>query len=112
MLSRLNLLTRHFSRPFGSSRAFVSLSTPSLTPRPTSFAMTSARAKTIHTAACLIIGDEVLGGKVTTIPIERPPSKSHILTTPMADHRHQLPVPSQVLLLPRNAVEASRSHPR
>ncbi|KAJ5997588.1 hypothetical protein N7522_009248 [Penicillium canescens] len=61
MLSRLNLLTRHFSRPFSSSRPSVLLSPPSH--RPTPIAMTSARAKTIHTAACLIIGDEVLGGK-------------------------------------------------
>ncbi|CAG8273606.1 unnamed protein product [Penicillium olsonii] len=65
MLSRLNLLTRHFSRPFGPSRPSVpTLSTPSLAPRPGPSAMTSAaHTKPIHTAACLIIGDEVLGGK-------------------------------------------------
>lgn len=63
MLGRLNLLTRHFSRPFGSS--VPTLSSPSLVPRPGPPAMTSAaaHAKSIHTAACLIIGDEVLGGK-------------------------------------------------
>ncbi|KAJ5165813.1 hypothetical protein N7492_006109 [Penicillium capsulatum] len=63
MLSRLNLLTRHLSRPraFGS---FPSVpSSPTLVPRPGPPAMTSAHAKPIHTAACLIIGDEVLGGK-------------------------------------------------
>ncbi|KAF3384726.1 Uncharacterized protein F1880_002715 [Penicillium rolfsii] len=58
MLNRLNLLTRHFARPFGSIRP--STPTSSLTRVPS--AMTSA-AKPIHTAACLIIGDEVLGGK-------------------------------------------------
>jgi hypothetical protein len=64
MLNRLSLLTRHFPRPFNPSRPTVpAYSTPSLAPRTGSFAMTSAM-KPIHTAACLIIGDEVLGGKV------------------------------------------------
>lgn len=63
MLSRLNLITRHFPRSFGLSRPTAS--TPFLVPRPGPSAMTSAtNAKPIHTAACLIIGDEVLGGKV------------------------------------------------
>ncbi|KAJ5893624.1 hypothetical protein N7495_005315 [Penicillium taxi] len=62
MLSRLNQLTRHFS-PFSSPHSLASaLSTPFLASRSTP-AMTSAKSKTIHTAACLIIGDEVLGGK-------------------------------------------------
>ncbi|OQE32384.1 hypothetical protein PENFLA_c001G06819 [Penicillium flavigenum] len=65
MLNRLNLLTRHFSRPFSPCRpTSPSFSTPSLAPRPGPSAMTSAaHPKPIHTAACLIIGDEVLGGK-------------------------------------------------
>ncbi|KAJ6147937.1 hypothetical protein N7497_009919, partial [Penicillium chrysogenum] len=65
MLNRLNLLTRHFPRPFSPYRpTSPSFSTPSLTPRPGPSAMTSAaHPKPIHTAACLIIGDEVLGGK-------------------------------------------------
>ncbi|KAJ5587240.1 uncharacterized protein N7459_003005 [Penicillium hispanicum] len=65
MLSRLNLITRHFARPFGSSHSAPSApSTPSLVRRSAPSAMTSAaHAKPIHTAACLIIGDEVLGGK-------------------------------------------------
>lgn len=70
MLNRLNLLTRQFARPFGSIRpANPTLSTSSLTRRSGPSAMTSvASLKPIHTAACLIIGDEVLGGKVS-IPI-------------------------------------------
>lgn len=66
MLNRLNLLTRHLSRPFSPYRpTSPSFSTPSLAPRSGPSAMTSAaHTKPIHTAACLIIGDEVLGGKV------------------------------------------------
>ncbi|KAJ5529193.1 hypothetical protein N7527_002586 [Penicillium freii] len=65
MLNRLNLLTRHLSCPFSPYRpTSPSFSTPSLAPRSGSSAMTSAaHTKPIHTAACLIIGDEVLGGK-------------------------------------------------
>ncbi|KAJ5674634.1 uncharacterized protein N7477_004568 [Penicillium maclennaniae] len=62
MLNRLNLLSRHFAHPFGFRPT-----TPTLSPlRPGPLAMTSAHpnfTKPIHTAACLIIGDEVLGGK-------------------------------------------------
>ncbi|KAJ5782888.1 hypothetical protein N7457_004662 [Penicillium paradoxum] len=65
MLNRLNLLTRHFSRSFNPSRPTIpAFSAPSLAPRFGLSAMTSAaHTKPIHTAACLIIGDEVLGGK-------------------------------------------------
>ena len=57
MFARLGQLARHLSRPLPnythhSAAAFR----PSI--------MTSDK-KTIHTAACLIIGDEVLGGKVS-----------------------------------------------
>ncbi|KAJ5803057.1 uncharacterized protein N7503_005507 [Penicillium pulvis] len=61
MLNRLNLLTRHFARPYFTRPSAPTLSSPFLAGP---FAMTSAaHAKPIHTAACLIIGDEVLGGK-------------------------------------------------
>lgn len=69
MLNRLNLLTRHFVRPFGSIRPATPTLSTSLTRRSGPSAMTSAaHPKPIHTAACLIIGDEVLGGKVSTSP--------------------------------------------
>jgi hypothetical protein len=70
MLNRLNLLTRHFAHPFASIRpATPTLQTSSLTRCSAPSAMTSvANSKPIHTAACLIIGDEVLGGKVS-IPL-------------------------------------------
>jgi hypothetical protein len=61
MFGRFNQLARHLTRPL-----------PNLAQTPAGLAasMTSSakffenKTKTIHTAACLIIGDEVLGGKV------------------------------------------------
>ncbi|GMF70637.1 unnamed protein product [Aspergillus oryzae var. brunneus] len=70
MFSRLSQLTRHLARP---SLNYASTSPVALPPLSISQArasnMTSSAVhnytKTIHTAACLIIGDEVLGGKVS-----------------------------------------------
>ncbi|KND88813.1 Uncharacterized protein TOPH_06552 [Tolypocladium ophioglossoides CBS 100239] len=59
MFSRLSQVARHFSAP--------SASLAQASRRPLSFARMALAdersARTIHTAACLIIGDEVLGGK-------------------------------------------------
>ncbi|OJJ37164.1 hypothetical protein ASPWEDRAFT_38820 [Aspergillus wentii DTO 134E9] len=66
MFSRLNQLTRQFTRP--ALRSASSISSPASSPlnrfpsTMTSSAV-SNHSRTIHTAACLIIGDEVLGGK-------------------------------------------------
>jgi hypothetical protein len=66
MISRLSLLARHLSRPrpnFGHLSAARSSRSSGLL----SGIMASVEernTRTIHTAACLIIGDEVLGGKV------------------------------------------------
>lgn len=64
MLSRLAQLSNQIPRPFSNSAfAFVATLRPALSITMTS----SADGRThrmIHTAACLIIGDEVLGGKV------------------------------------------------
>ncbi|PNY28774.1 Uncharacterized protein TCAP_01297 [Tolypocladium capitatum] len=59
MFSRLSLVARHFSAPSASlARA---TRRPSFLAR---MALADERSRcTIHTAACLIIGDEVLGGK-------------------------------------------------
>ncbi|BCS19132.1 flavin adenine dinucleotide pyrophosphatase [Aspergillus puulaauensis] len=67
MFARLTQLTRHLYRP-PFTRQPASFASPSpLSPsRVLSQKMTSSvpgTGKTIHTAACLIIGDEVLGGK-------------------------------------------------
>jgi hypothetical protein len=70
MFSRLTQLTRHLARPSITPVAASSSLSPPLSPlsraappKMTSSAVENSR-KTIHTAACLIIGDEVLGGKV------------------------------------------------
>ncbi|KKZ62725.1 hypothetical protein EMCG_02936 [[Emmonsia] crescens] len=68
MFPRVNQLVRHLSRPRPNYlHISAAKTTPSLRP---AFPMTSSTEtalanskKTIHTAACLIIGDEVLGGK-------------------------------------------------
>ncbi|KAB8257288.1 MoaB/Mog domain-containing protein [Aspergillus pseudonomiae] len=64
MFSRLSQLTRHLARP---SLNYASALPPLSIPQTRASNMTSSAVhnytKTIHTAACLIIGDEVLGGK-------------------------------------------------
>jgi len=63
MFSRINQLARHLSRPLPNYLHNSAASGLSLT---TSRAMAAERSKRmINTAACLIIGDEVLGGKVS-----------------------------------------------
>lgn len=66
MFSRLSQVARHFSRPLPNyahrSAAFLQAA-----PHTSSIMAGSTAAQNkglIHTAACLIIGDEVLGGKV------------------------------------------------
>jgi hypothetical protein len=65
MFSRLSQVARHLSRPvphFAHSSA-ARFGAPSIT--SSIMAATTPQQKgLIHTAACLIIGDEVLGGKV------------------------------------------------
>ncbi|TVY23477.1 Uncharacterized protein LHYA1_G007117 [Lachnellula hyalina] len=64
MFSRLSQIARHLSRPppnyAHSSAAAVSSSAQRIM---TSSTVADRNSRTIHTAACLIIGDEVLGGK-------------------------------------------------
>ncbi|KAI2783594.1 molybdopterin binding domain-containing protein [Daldinia loculata] len=64
MISRLSQLARHLSRPYPEFSRLSASRTSGLASR----IMASAderNSRTIHTAACLIIGDEVLGGKTT-----------------------------------------------
>ncbi|KAI7154987.1 Molybdopterin binding protein [Hortaea werneckii] len=62
MFSRLNQVARHFSRPL-PNYLHSSAAAPALT-ATASRAMAAERSKrTINTAGCIIIGDEVLGGK-------------------------------------------------
>jgi len=65
MFSRLSQLTRHLSRPLpnyahNSAAAPAALANRIMT---SSVSADERNSRTIHTAACLIIGDEVLGGK-------------------------------------------------
>lgn len=63
MFARVNQLARHLSRPLPNYLHNAAASSGLLSP---SRAMTQDQSKRmIHTAACLIIGDEVLGGKVS-----------------------------------------------
>lgn len=69
MFSRLAQLTRHFSRPLpnyahNSVAAFASSANRIMTSSTTA---DDRNTRTIHTAACLIIGDEVLGGKASLL---------------------------------------------
>lgn len=86
MYARLNQLARHLSRPLPNYLHNASPRLSSLAAR----AMASERSKrTINTAACLIIGDEVLGGKVTT-PYQAGQQALKAETVDDLDSRHQL----------------------
>jgi hypothetical protein len=67
MFSRLSQLARHLSRPLPnythtSAAAVSSAGRGAMTSSSTA---DERNSRTIHTAACLIIGDEVLGGKAS-----------------------------------------------
>ena len=68
ILSRISQLSRHLSRPALSPLLLLRPAASGLHSRimAASASADERNARTIHTAACLIIGDEVLGGKVCT----------------------------------------------
>ena len=74
MFSRLSQVARHLSKPQPNythfSAAAAGAAFPSPAARGVAFGIMATaderNTRTIHTAACLIIGDEVLGGKVRT----------------------------------------------
>lgn len=69
MFSRLNQIAKHLSRPSSNyaHRAAASLQATSYTSSIMAATSSVQKKGLIHTAACLIIGDEVLGGKVRRI---------------------------------------------
>ncbi|PQE10167.1 Molybdenum cofactor synthesis domain-containing protein [Rutstroemia sp. NJR-2017a WRK4] len=72
MFSRISQLARHLSRPLPnyshkSAAATVSSTSFGNNIMTSSISADERNSRTIHTAACLIIGDEVLGGKVSMI---------------------------------------------
>ncbi|RYP41325.1 hypothetical protein DL769_011591 [Monosporascus sp. CRB-8-3] len=70
MFSRLSQVARHLSKPrpnFGHTSAAAAATSRSSGLAPRIMASANERqSRTIHTAACLIIGDEVLGGKTNS----------------------------------------------
>lgn len=66
MFSRLSQVARHLSRPLPNfaHRSAASWQRPSIASSIMASTTNSEGKSLIHTAACLIIGDEVLGGKV------------------------------------------------
>lgn len=65
----------------------------------------------IHTAGCIIIGDEVLGGKVCMdIYVSR--ARAQLTMAEHADCGYKLSIPGEVLLLPWHESEADRGHCR
>ncbi|KAF2754622.1 3'-phosphoadenosine 5'-phosphosulfate sulfotransferase [Pseudovirgaria hyperparasitica] len=66
MYSRLSQLARHLSRPipnYAHRSAASSLTSSLVHPAPASIMAAERQKAMIHTAGCIIIGDEVLGGK-------------------------------------------------
>src|SRR5271155_5596758 len=106
MICRLSQVARHLCHPIPTA---LHRSAPSIAPsRMTSqAAINNATGKTIHTAGCIIIGDEVLGGKVSWEAnqhehIRMSAGNTPTNTTAPADSRHKLYVHVPVLLLPRH----------
>lgn len=77
MVYRLSQLARHLSRPSQTalSRPAVALSFSKMTSSLTNGPAGPYGNRSIHTAGCIIIGDEVLGGKVSnsSLRFERSP---------------------------------------
>jgi hypothetical protein len=78
MFSRLNQVARHLSRPLPNYlHRSAAAATTRLTSNPAIMADANNK-RTINTAACLIIGDEVLGGKVGQFVLFSPPRFSSV----------------------------------
>ncbi len=92
MFARFTQLTRHLSGPLQN---YAHRSTAA----PAGIMTSDTGKKMIHTAACLIIGDEVLGGKV------RCTHRNGWTHTDGADRGHKLRIYGEVLLLFRNGHE-------
>lgn len=86
MFARLNQLARHFSRSLPNylhTSAAAAAATAATSPPSLRAAMAHERnIKPIHTAACLVIGDEVLGGKVPSASPHSHSSLSPFLRLP------------------------------
>jgi hypothetical protein len=79
MFSRLSQLARHFSHPLPNfahrpAAAFPFTSFAKMTSSST--AQSIPQKSPIHTAGCIIIGDEVLGGKVALLDLIQLPMRA------------------------------------
>jgi hypothetical protein len=102
MFARLSQLARHLSRPLPNYAHRSAAASSGV--------MTSDTGKNmIHTAACLIIGDEVLGGKVgSLVGMDR----FMLIAFFNVDCRHEFRLHGEILFLLRHGNEAYRSDRR
>jgi hypothetical protein len=88
MFSRINQVARHLSRPLPNYlHRSAAAATTRLTSNPAIMADANNK-RTINTAACLIIGDEVLGGKVSPIIFFSPSQYHRETSVPIRRSRH------------------------
>lgn len=95
-IPRLSLVSRHITTP---------------TFRHVSKMSGDLFKKTLRTAACIIIGDEILSGKVRT-PLSTSLLRVILNLTSATDSRHQLLLLRQILFRPRNRPKTYRSYRR
>jgi hypothetical protein len=88
MFSRINQVARHLSRPLPNYlHRSAAAATTRLTSNPAIMADANNK-RTINTAACLIIGDEVLGGKVCRFFFLSPSHSLQDTSIPIRRNRH------------------------
>jgi hypothetical protein len=109
MFGRFSQLARHLSRPLPN---YAHRSAASISGTMTSQS-TDLGKRMIRTAGCIIIGDEVLGGKVQNM--SRIAARAPDLTRrsiPSADNRYQFRLHGEMVLQPRYKPEKGRGHRR
>lgn len=91
MYSRLNQLARHFSRPLPNYLHNSAARSGLLATTSSTMADSNGKSgkRMINTAACLIIGDEVLGGKVSKSCVHIIPLASQLSAETHVDGRYQ-----------------------
>lgn len=108
MFSRLSQLTRHLSSslPNYAHRSAAALSSSPSAMTSSTPASNSDGQRMIHTAGCLIIGDEVLGGKVHLMPRFFAWQALTNGSLPFLDDRYKFRLHGEVLLLAGHGAEA------
>lgn len=109
MFSRFNQLVRHLSRPLPNYVHQSAAGLPNIMTSSTSG--TEGGKRMVHTAGCIIIGDEVLGGKVWVsrlVKLQTP----RLTCRANADNRHKFRIHGKVLFLAGHELEEDRSYSR